>query len=105
VYEAITLMSSYAEEVKLFIRRLGIHGTKPTFKFVISYNNYDTKEQLHADMKILLENYQTILNDLKDYPFWQEKFQLDISKLFALSNIVIDLPEIYELVDRQKIFK
>jgi hypothetical protein len=98
-------MASFAEEIKLFNRRLGIHGTKPTFKFVISNNKYDTIEQLHLDFKILLANYHSILNDLKDYPLWLEKFQLDISKLFAVSNIVIDLPEIYELVDRQKIFK
>ncbi len=98
-------MASFAEEVKLFIRKLGIHGTKQTFKSVVSYNKYDTKEQLHHDSQILLENYKQVLNDLSDYPLWQEKFELDVSKLFAFSNIVVDFPEIYELVDRQKIFK
>jgi hypothetical protein len=98
-------MASFAEEVKLFIRRLGIHSTKPTFKSTISYNTYDTKEQLHEDLKVLLTNYKTILNELNDYPLWKQKFELDVSKLFAFSNIVFDVPEIYELVDRQKIFK
>lgn len=105
MYEAITLMSSFAEEVKLFIRKLSIHSTKPTFKATISNNKYDTKEQLHVDLKVLLENYMRIHKDLKDYPLWQEKFEIDVSKLFAFSNIIFDVPEIYELVDRQKIFK
>lgn len=98
-------MSSFAEEVKLFIKRLSIYGTKVTFKAVISNNKYDTKERLHADLKVLLSNYKNILDDLKEYPLWQEKFESDVCKLFALSNIVFDVPEIYDLVDRQKIFK
>jgi hypothetical protein len=98
-------MASFAEEVKLFNRRLSIHSNKPTFKAVISYNKYDTKEQLHEDVKILLENYKKIVNDLEEFPLWREKFESDVSKQFAFSNIIIDLPEIYALVDRQKIFK
>lgn len=98
-------MSSFAEEVKLYIRRLGIHSTKPTFKATVSNNKYDTKEQLHHDLKVLLENYKKIYKDLADYPLWQQKFETDVSKLFAFSNIIFDVPEIYELVDRQKIFK
>ncbi len=105
VYEAITLLSSFAEEIKLFIRRLGIYGTNPTFKAVISNNRYDTKDRLHSDLKVLLQDYKYILDNLKDYPLWQEKFENDVSKLFAFSNIVFDVPEIYQLVDRQKIFK
>ncbi len=54
---------------------------------------------------MLLENYRKVINYLEDFPEWRDKFESDISKLFAFSNTRFDAPEIYELINQQKIFK
>lgn len=58
-----------------------------------------------TEIKIIIENYKTILEGLKDYPLWREKFENDVSKIIAYANIKSRLPQIYEYIDQQKIFK
>jgi hypothetical protein len=98
-------MASLAEEIKLLLNRSYINPKKKTLRHVFASNNYDTEERLHNDLKILLQNYKNILEDLEAFPLWKEKFEIDIGKLFAFTNTVFDTPEIYELIDQQKIFK
>jgi len=57
------------------------------------------------EIKILIDNYHTILENLRDYPLWKEKFENDVSKIIAIANIKSRLPQIYEYIDQQKIFK
>jgi DNA polymerase III delta prime subunit len=97
VYSSIFLMASLAEEIKLLINRAYFNPKKKTLKLILSNNAYDTEDRLN--------NYKRILEDLDEYPLWREKFEGDISKLFAFTNTIFDTPEIYELVDQQKIFK
>jgi hypothetical protein len=105
VYTTIFQMASLAEEIKLLINRSYINPKKKTLRHVFAANNYDTEERLHNDLRILLQNYKNILEDLEAFPLWKEKFENDISKLFAFNNTVFDTPEIYELINQQKIFK
>jgi hypothetical protein len=60
---------------------------------------------MESEIKIIIENYKIILDALKDYPLWREKFVIDVSKIIAFSNIKTHLPQIYEEIDQQKIFK
>lgn len=105
VYEAATLLNSFAEEIRLIFQRASTLPQKRTFKFYFHRNNYDTPERLHEDLKVLLGNYRAVKAALADYPLWSEKFENDMSKLFAVLNINFDTPEIYDLIDQQKIFK
>ncbi len=105
IYTTIFQMASLAEEIKLLLNRAYINPRKKTLRHVFAYNPYDTEERIHNDLKILLQNYKNILQDLKEYPLWMEKFENDVGKLFAFTNTIFDTPEIYELVDQQKIFK
>ncbi len=57
------------------------------------------------EIKILIDNYKTILEGLKEYPLWKVKFENDVSKIIAFANIKSRLPQIYEYIDQQKIFK
>ena len=98
-------MASLGEEIKLLLNRSYINPKKKTLRHVFAYNTYDTEERLHSDLKILLENYKNILEDLKEFPMWREKFEIDIGNLFAFTNTVFDTPEIYGMIDQQKIFK
>lgn len=56
-------------------------------------------------MNIIIENYRIILDGLKDYPLWKSKFEDDVNKIIAFSNIKSRLPQIYEIIDKQKFFK
>jgi len=56
-------------------------------------------------MDVIIHNYKMILDGLKDYPNWKQKFEEDVSKIIAFSNIKSRLPQIYEFIDQQKIFK
>ncbi len=56
-------------------------------------------------MDIIIHNYKMILDSLKEYPCWKEKFENDVSRVIAYSNIKSRLPQIYEFIDQQKIFK
>lgn len=105
VYSAIFMMASFAEEIKLFINRAYINPKKVTLRSVFNFNTYDNEERMHKELHILLDNYKKILDDLEDFPLWKEKFENDVMKLFAFSNTVFDTPEIYKLIDQQKIFK
>ena len=58
-----------------------------------------------SEIKIIIENYKTILEGLQDYPLWKDKFENDVSKIIAIANIKSRLPQIYEYIDQQKIFK
>lgn len=58
-----------------------------------------------SEIHFLIENYKTILDALKDYPLWKVKFENDVSKIIAYANIKSRLPQIYEYIDQQKIFK
>lgn len=60
---------------------------------------------MESEIKIIIENYKTLLNALNDYPLWRLKFVTDVSKIIAFSNIKTHLPQIYEEIDQQKIFK
>jgi hypothetical protein len=91
--------------LKILQERASIHPQKPNFKSFYIENSYDTKEKLHADLKIMIKNYQTIIDALKEYPLWLEKFTNDINKQLANLNIRFDMPEIYEILDQQKLFK
>ena len=105
VYTAVFQMASFSEEIKLLIIRAYINPKKRTLRHVFAFNSYDTDERLHNDLKILLGNFKRILDDLSEFPLWREKFEHDISKLFAFTNTIFDTPEIYELVNQQKVFK
>jgi hypothetical protein len=98
-------MASFAEEVRLFLNRSYLNPKKLSLKHVFNFNRYDTEERLHKELLVLLDNYKKILDDLKEYPLWREKFENDVIKLFAFTNTVFDTPEIYQLVDQQQIFK
>ncbi len=98
-------MASFAEEIRLFMNRCYINPKKLTLRSVFNYNSYDSEERMHKELHVLLDNYKRILEDLKEYPLWKDKFENDIVKLFAFTNTVFDTPEIYALVDQQKIFK
>jgi len=60
---------------------------------------------MSSEIKIIIENYKTISEGLKEYPLWKAKFENDVSKIIAYSNIKSRLPQIYEYIDQQKIFK
>jgi hypothetical protein len=105
VYTAIFQMASLAEEIKLLINRAYINPKKKTVRHIFAHNTYDTEDRIHNDLKILLQNYKSILEDLKEYPLWKEKFEIEVGKLFAFTNTIFDSPEIYELIDQQKVFK
>ena len=87
-------MSSNSEELKNLIQRLYVQPQKRTIKMLFSYNAYDTPERVHADLKILCENYRVIYDSLHNYPEWQRKFETDVGKLFAFSNIQDKSPEV-----------
>ena len=57
------------------------------------------------EIKIIIENYHVLLEYLNDFPLWKDKFENDVSKIIAYSNIKSRLPQIYEYIDQQKIFK
>jgi hypothetical protein len=105
VYTTVFQLASLAEEIKLVLNRAYTNPKKKTLRHVFAHNSYDSDDRIHSDIKILLQNYKNVLEDLKEYPLWREKFENDIGKLFAFTNTVIDIPEIYQLVDQQKIFK
>ncbi len=105
VYSAIMLMGSFSEEIRLFMNRTCINPKKLTLRSVFNFNSYDSEERLHKELRILLANYGKILEDLKEFPMWREKFEHDVMKVFAFTNTVFDTPEIYGLIDQQKIFK
>jgi len=105
VYETLFLLNSFAEEIKLFNSRIYVYPKKRQLKTIFVKNKYDTPTRLHDDMKIILSNYRNILHELNDYPEWKNKFINDVSKQFAFSNIQQNFPEIYKLIDQQKIFK
>ena len=52
-----------------------------------------------------MSNYNLILEGLKEYPLWREKFENDVSKIIAFANIKSKFPEIYSCIDQQKAFK
>jgi len=58
-----------------------------------------------SEIKIIIENYKTIVEGFEDYPLWKDKFVNDVSKIIAFANIKSRLPQIYEYIDQQKIFK
>lgn len=57
------------------------------------------------EIKIIIENYKIIVEGLKEYPLWKTKFVNDVSKIIAIANIKSRLPQIYEYIDQQKVFK
>lgn len=60
---------------------------------------------MESEMLIIIENYKSILNALKDHPQWRAKFVTDVSKIIAFANIKSHLPQIYAEIDQQRIFK
>jgi len=58
-----------------------------------------------SEIHLLIKNYKIILDELKDFPLWKNKFENDVSKIIAYANIKSRLPQIYEYIDQQKIFK
>lgn len=105
VYETMFLLGSFGEELKLFISRLYTYPQKNSWKQVLVKNSYDTENRLREDLKIIINNYVIILEALDEYPEWKEKFQVEITKQFAFMNIQRRFPEVYGLVQQQKLFK
>ena len=60
---------------------------------------------MEKELYIIIDNYKIILDSLKDYPMWREKFVKDVSKIIAFSNIKAHMPHVYKEVDQQRIFK
>ena len=60
---------------------------------------------MEKELYVLIDNYKIILDALKDYPQWRQKFVTDVSKIIAFSNIKSHLPQIYKEIDQQRIFK
>lgn len=60
---------------------------------------------MEAELRILIDNYKVILEGLKDSPLWKEKFENDVSKVVAYANIKSRLPQVYEYINQQKVFK
>ncbi len=58
-----------------------------------------------SEIKIIIENYKIVLEGLQDFPLWRAKFENEVSKIIAIANIKSRLPQIYEFIDQQKIFK
>jgi hypothetical protein len=65
----------------------------------------DTKESLKEELHNLVQNYKKIRDELKDYPLWREKFEVDINKQLAFANLRFHNDEVFEIVDQQKAFK
>lgn len=105
VYETVVLMASFTEELKIFTNRVYTRPKTPSIRHLFSANSYDDNTKLKEDLLILLDNYKVICEALKDYPLWKEKFESESSKLFAYNNTIFDTPDIYELINQQKIFK
>lgn len=99
-------MSSFNEELKLFINRLYVSPQKIfLIKKIFLSNSYDTEEKLVEELHTHINNYKIIVKDLEEYPLWQTKFINDTSKQFAFANIQKFYPQVYELVQQQKLFK
>lgn len=60
---------------------------------------------MEQEILVIIDNYKTILEALKDYPDWRQKFVTDVSKIVAFANIKSRLPQIYDQIDQQRIFK
>ncbi len=99
------LLGSFAEELKLFISRLYTYPQKSNWKQKLVKNSYDTESRLREDLKIIINNYQIIIEALEEYPEWKEKFHNEVAKQFAFMNIQKRFPEVYSLVQQQKLFK
>mmetsp|Transcript_29353 Transcript_29353/g.30464 ORF Transcript_29353/g.30464 Transcript_29353/m.30464 type:complete len:233 (-) Transcript_29353:95-793(-) len=105
VYETVTLLNSFCEELRLFNARLYVNPQKRIFKSFFVRNFYDTPEKMKDDLNTLINNYVMIDAALEEYPVWKEKFSSEVSKLFAFSNILKHNPEIYSILSQQKLFK
>lgn len=99
------LLGSYCEELKLLTSRLFVNPVVINFKSFSNKNKYDTPNKIKDDLEVLLNNYKTIINHLKDYPEWQKKFELDTGKQFAYINIQKKFPEIFESFKQEIFFK
>lgn len=105
VYESSMLLSSFLLDIQSFNNRLFVNPKKQYLKTMFVKNLYDTKEKMHEELTTLIQNYKIICDDLKDYPDWLAKFETEAKKLFAYSNVLGDYPEVYSIVQQQKIFK
>ncbi len=104
-YEAAQLLSSFLLDIQNFNNRLYSFPKKASFKNPFVKNFYDTNDKLHQEFEIIIQNYKLIYEDLKDYPLWQLKFDTEAKRLLSYSNILSDFPEIYSIVQQQKLFK
>jgi hypothetical protein len=105
IYETMFLLGSFSEELKLFISRLYTYPQKNNWKQALVKNSYDTENRLREDLNIIINNYVIILEALEEYPEWKEKFQNEVTKQFAFMNIQRRFPEVYSLIQQQKLFK
>lgn len=104
-YEASQLLASFLLDIQNFNSRLYSIPKKASFKNPFIKNFYDTKKKLHEEYEIILQNYKLIYEALNDYPLWQVKFDNEAKKMLSYSNILGDFPEVYSIVQQQKIFK
>lgn len=104
-YETAMLLSSFLLDISNFNQRLYVLPKKPSYKTLIVKNFYDTKANFDEEYRILIENYKMIMISLEEYPMWKEKFDLEAKKLFSYSNILNDFEGVYDIVQKQKIFK
>lgn len=112
VYEAIFLLSSYSEELKLYMGRLANLKQKESLLNILTkvikclIQNYsDTPECMKQELDKLLENYKIIKSALNDYPLWKLKFEEDVNKQLANINIRFHNDKIFDVIDQQKSFK
>ena len=105
VYETIFLLNSFSEELKLLIQRIYINPQTTGLKQLMNRNAQDTTTKVKADLIKLIQNYIKITEALTKYPEWKTKFEFEISKQLAFINIQKNFPEVYTLVQQQKIFK
>lgn len=104
-YETMMLLSSYSEEIKLYLQRLYVRPLKNSWKLIFLNNEYDTDEKFKEEIEILIENYSKITEALNDYPEWQQKFKQDINKQLSYANIQQNHPEIFKVIDQHRAFK
>jgi len=53
---------------------------------------------MESELIIHVDNFNRILEALKDYPEWKAKTKDDINKLLAYGNMKDHFPEFYEIL-------
>lgn len=62
-------------------------------------------EKLFSEMEDLMQAYYDLLDDCKDYPLWQRKFQEDLGQSVSFLGIMMEEVMRNENVSRSPIFE